>query len=584
MNVFLGLALLATTVGLADAAPAGSPFPDSGVMPPQKASIRQTSQFLPMRDGVSLAMQIVLPSEAPAGVRMPSIVRFTRYGRMGGNTVQVSGSDAFWDVRKYAVIAVDQRGTGSSFGRVQYGKPELDDMNTVINWVVAQPWSNGRVAAIGTSYEGTTAELLAATGNPAVRAVAPLYSDYDYFSLFRPGGILNVGLAQGFSEITAAMDAGGVASPVDGDTGNARVTAAVAEHRANPNLANALRGAEFADDIAPGFTVPEVEMAPVGLQQALALARVPELHVTSWYDAAVAQDVLVRYATVAVPQRVVIGATNHGGSISVNPYRAPGPNTDGALPLQHRLAAQFFAPYLLDAAPPGPPQNSITYFTAGENVWHSTAVWPPAGFASRTLQLTHDNRLGTKADALDGHAALPVVTTGPHNRWFSQMTGEEVSLTDIASGAATAPAYTSDPLPSTIEITGTPVLRLGMTASVGDPSLFAYLLAVAPDGSVTDLTQGELRLVHRKLSPSLPALHSFLRRDAQLVAPGTPLDVPIALLPFSATVPKGYRLRLALAAGELPAFATVGAYTATIRASSHLDVPMRERPDLDAAR
>jgi putative CocE/NonD family hydrolase len=582
VNTLLLFIFLSSTFGFAGPASVDSPFP--AITTPQSVAIAKSSFYLPMRDGTRLAIEVVRPSSAPDTTRMPAIVRFTRYGRTAGKVEQVLATDAFWIARNYIVVVVDQRGTGASFGQVRYGKPEFDDMRTVLDWVVAQAWSNGRTGAIGSSYEGTTAELLAATGHSSVRAVAPLYSDYTYFDLFRPGGIFNEGLASGFSEVTSGMDAGDVATPVTSDTDKSLMRAALSEHRANPDLAKALRSAEFADDAPIGFGIPETAMAPIGVQAELAHARVPELQITSWYDAAIAQGVLTRYATLPIPQRVVINATSHGGTAVANPFRAPVPNTDGAFGGQARLAAAFFAPYLTGDTPPMPAANRITYFTCGENVWHETAIWPPAGFTRRHWHLGRNAHLALAPDTGDSSLPLTAVTTGPHNRWYSQLTGEEVSLADIAHGAAGAPSFTTDPLQTSIEITGTPMLRLTMNASIADPSLFAYLLAIAPDGTAVDLTQGELRLIQRKLNTSAPTLHSFLRADVQRITPGAQLDVPIALLPLSVTVPKGYRLRIALAAGELPAFATAGPYTASVRGTSQLDVPMRERPDLDGAR
>jgi len=580
------LAIVAATIGLALAAataPPTVPSPFPAATPGPRVDVKRDSLYLPMRDGVRLAIELIRASNAPAGARVPAIVRFTRYGRTGG-TDGVSPTDAFWALRNYAVVSVDQRGTGASFGRVRYGKAELGDMRAVLDWVVAQPWSNGRVGAIGTSYEGTTAELLAATGHPAVRAVAPLYSDYDYYDLFRPGGVFNEGLAVGFSQITAGMDAGGVAVAVETDPGRAQLQAALAEHRANADLAVALRSDEFDDDVPTGdLGGSSRDLGPVGSREALERARVPELLVTSWYDAAVAQGALQRYADVAVPQRVVIGATNHGGHRLADPFRAPAPNPDGTLGQQYRLAAAFFQPFLIDGTGASPP-NEISYFTTGENVWRTTATWPPVGMARRSWFLAHDARLTTAPDRATAKLSLDVVTTGAHNRWYSQMTGEDVSLTEIAQGVGGAPSFTTEPLTTAIEITGTPVLHLTMSASIADPSLFAYLLAVAPDGTTTDLTQGELRLVNRKLDGSSIALHSFLRRDAERVRRDAAMDVQLALLPLSTTVPKGYRLRLALAAGERPAFVTGGAYVASVDGRSRLELPIRERPDLNPSK
>jgi hypothetical protein len=392
----------------------------------------------------------------------------------------------------------------------------------------------------------------------------------------------SVGLATGFSQATAAMDAGGAAAPVDGDTGDALMRAAVEDHRANPDLAAATRAMEYSDDLVPQFGVVPADLGILGVRGALGRAKVPELVVASWYDAATVFGTLQRYNELAVPQRVVIVATNHGGGETVDPYATPATNTAGAWGPQYRLAFAFFEPFVTGDAPL--PGRSVTYYTVGENAWKSSEVWPPAGFGPDRWYLGGGRAL-VRAAANGGteQLSLAPVTTGMHSRWFSQLTGEDVLLSDVARAADTAPAYTSDPLPTSVEVTGTPQLRLAMSASIADPSVVAFLLAVAPDGTTYDLTQGELRLVHRKLAPSRITLHTFARRDALAVVPGTPLDVPIALVPLSATVPKGYRLRIALAAGERPALVDGGPYTVVVAATSYLELPLRARPDLDGA-
>ena len=51
----------------------------------------------------------------------------------------------------YAVVAIDVRGTGASFGRwrAPWTPEEADDSSEVIDWIVAQPWSNQRVRQAG---------------------------------------------------------------------------------------------------------------------------------------------------------------------------------------------------------------------------------------------------------------------------------------------------------------------------------------------------------------------------------------------------------------------------------------------------
>ena len=83
--------------------------------------------------------------------------------------------------RGYAVVVVDVRGTGASFGtRDSFRSPrEREDSREIADWIVAQPWSDGRIGSTGISYLGAAADFLASTGHPAVKAIAPLFAVWD---------------------------------------------------------------------------------------------------------------------------------------------------------------------------------------------------------------------------------------------------------------------------------------------------------------------------------------------------------------------------------------------------------------------
>ena len=85
--------------------------------------------------------------------------------------------------RGYALVAVDVRGTGASFGTRDSLRSlrERDDYARIADWVVAQPWSDGRLGATGISYGVAASDFLASSGNPAVRAIAPLSAVWDTY-------------------------------------------------------------------------------------------------------------------------------------------------------------------------------------------------------------------------------------------------------------------------------------------------------------------------------------------------------------------------------------------------------------------
>ena len=194
---------------------------------------RATSLYLPMHDGVRIAVDVLLPKGLPPRAKVPALFKIARFGRapLDGS---LADEDRFWVTHGFARVLIDERGTGASFGTSAYGSGEVSDLREITDWVVKQPWSNGRVGAIGISVEGTASELLAATGHPAVRAVAPLFSDYNFYTdLIRPGGVYHEWLMKNFGSFVKEMDSGGAAKRVTADVDGSLLKQAIADH-ANP--------------------------------------------------------------------------------------------------------------------------------------------------------------------------------------------------------------------------------------------------------------------------------------------------------------------------------------------------------------
>ncbi|WP_277969382.1 CocE/NonD family hydrolase [Sphingomonas echinoides] len=143
---------------------------------PKRAMRPNTSLYIPMRDGVRLAVDLWIPVDgAPAG-RMPTVMETTRYWRANSKGPKRSATQRAFNARGYAYMIIDARGSGASFGhrKMEWSPDKVADRRDVVESIVTRTWSNGKVGGVGTSYSGNTAELLAATGHPAVKAVAPL--------------------------------------------------------------------------------------------------------------------------------------------------------------------------------------------------------------------------------------------------------------------------------------------------------------------------------------------------------------------------------------------------------------------------
>src|SRR5215831_13272399 len=97
---------------LSTMAPGKDPQRYPGYIAPRYKEFVQRSLYLTMRDGVRIAVDVVLPKDLPAGEKLPAVMNMTRYWRSSK-----ANKPAIWfPSHGYANVLVDARGTGASFG------------------------------------------------------------------------------------------------------------------------------------------------------------------------------------------------------------------------------------------------------------------------------------------------------------------------------------------------------------------------------------------------------------------------------------------------------------------------------------
>ncbi len=571
------------------------------LMPGTAAYATDRSVYVPMEDGVRLAADIHLPgvdehtvdkpsvddhgaarvakrdvggnASAANPATFPTLLIMTRYGRASrlsaGGIAAVNGLG-------FAVAVFDMRGSGASEGsrHAVFSAEERADIGRVLDWIVTQDWSNGTVVATGVSYDANLAEFAALAGHPALKAVVSRFGDYDlYRHLIAPGGIRNRMLIEAWGDMVYAADrsigclldretCAGQAhlKPVDGDGDLKLLRRALLQHQKNWNPAQATVGYEFIDDVLPsGRRLADGFLS--ARHRKLRESAVPLQIWGSWMDAATAETALIRYLiNEQAPIEVYIGAWSHGGGLRADPFFAD----DERLRHDTLQPLQQFAEYLVAAKSASYPKRVIHYYTMGSG-WHQTTVWPPAGTRRSRLYFGREATLVTARTAgdngVDTYAVDFGVSTGTANRWYTQLGGGAVSYDKWSAMHPRMLAYTSEPLTSALEITGSPELGLALSSSHPDAAVHVYLSAVSPSGDVVYLTEGHRRLVNRKPagpSAAFPApfdeTMSFRREDAAPITPGEVYDVHIRLLPTSALVPEGYRIRLSLAGHDADTF------------------------------
>ena len=126
----------------------------------------QERAVVAMADGVRLETFVHLPQTLPA----PVLLIRTPYRFPGSGAAFYDRFAQALTDRDYAVVVQNLRGRFRSEGSFTPFGDEMADGVATLDWIRAQPWSNGRIATLGGSYNGYTA-LAAAAGSPHVQAV-----------------------------------------------------------------------------------------------------------------------------------------------------------------------------------------------------------------------------------------------------------------------------------------------------------------------------------------------------------------------------------------------------------------------------
>lgn len=636
-------------------APAATDAHWLGVLPgPARAAapVARGSRMIPMRDGVSIAIDHHVPGNGPA----PAILHQTRYLRSlapRGLLGRLLPVGTLFDVHRairrrflaagYVWVDVDVRGTGASGGRwvTPWHAGEVRDGGEVVEWIVRQPWSNGRVGSLGISYDGTCADLLLVAGHPAVRAVAPLFSLYDAFTdVAFPGGIQLAWFTAAWAAYNRALDEDAFhraatwplwiglcserAAPRAGPLGWLAAGAGrLPEDRVRRLLAgvigglvaggSAVSGAGSAADRAlrarnldvdrigsqvvhrddagfdpewPALTIDS--FSPHRFAEAQRRSGAAVYSYSGWRDGAYARAAIERFLAVGTPgSRLTLGPFTHAGLARVHAFARSAPSR-----FDHAGELLAFFDEHLAGRPARGDGRTVHYFTTGAERWNAADTWPPPGHEPRTLFLWPE-ALRSDPPAAETVLARPVDRTtgsGMRSRWRALLGPSAGDYADRPCGDPRLVAFTSPRFAEPFECTGQPVLVLRVSWDRGDDGhVFAYLEDVAPDGRGWLVSEGQLRALHRALAPTPPAAcatppRSFERAAARPLRPGELAELVFDLLPFSHRFEAGHRLRLALASTDRDHFAPPPPAATELRLHlggarpARLDLPARAAP------
>jgi putative CocE/NonD family hydrolase len=545
---------------------------------------------VPMRDGVALRVDVYRPDD---GERHPVILTRTPYdktrvrarGRLNPLNLAADG---------YVTVGQDVRGRYASDGAYAIGEhvtpTGMNDAYDTIEWIAAQPWSDGNVGMVGGSYEGSIQWPAAVMQPPHLKAIVPVVG---------PSGILFDQALFGGPPYFAFLTYWTVimaADVVDRHEASGKDVArerelmrramsdrdAVLRHlplESNPYLDfEGLREMYSALILGfnPDFESPVMRAVLADYARRFGFAKpedaifwpfhkvaVPVLNVGGWYDIsswsafknfnAMREQGATEVARAG--QHVLMGPWQHsaGGPEYLGDLDF-GPSSVGSVVIERHVMA-FFDRYLRGADQSLAP---VRYFTMGENRWHDADAWPPEEARVESFYLRGSGSANTAAgdgalssqpapgdeppDRFVYDPADPVPTTG----------GRHIDIGGVIPGPREQArverrqdvlCYTTPVLEKEIEITGDVALRLFAATSAKDTDFTVTLVDVHPDGSAYNVTDGVVRARYRK-GPFRPTL----------VEPGAIEEYRIQLGPTSHLFKSGHRLRVDVSSSNFPAW------------------------------
>ena len=483
--------------------------------------------WIPMEDGVRLAVSLFLPEGAGEGRAAPVVLEALPYRKDDATASYRPEYERLCGEYGYAVARVDLRGTGSSEGIAtdEYPASEQADLCQVIAWLADQPWPTGAVGMSGTSYSGFNALQVAAERPPALRAIIAIYASDDRYTddVHYTGGALKLLDLVDYPLYMVALNALPPVPAIAGPDWRERWRARV--EGLEPWLLRWL------EEQADGPYWRQGSLRPAYERIAC-----PTMLVAGWADG-------YRNATfrmlerLRAPARLLFGPWSH---MAID-TSLPGPRID-LVPemvrwwdrwLRGRRNGVDEAPpvtvFVRHATRPAPDLDEV----AGS--WRDEPVWPPERARSLTLPLSG------AAPASEGVDRLAVRADVGSAAWISCAGHLPFGQPDDQrSDDAWSLVYDWD-LDEELEILGHPRLAVRVGSSAPVAFLSAKLCDVFPDGTSALVARGFLNLAQRRS-----------RTDPEPMRPGVVEVVELELDATSWVFPAEHRLRLSLAGTDWP--------------------------------
>jgi uncharacterized protein len=557
------------------------------------------NEMVRMRDGVQLATDIYRPARNGSAIdgKFPVILDRTPY-----NKDSISAAANYLVPHGYVVIAQDVRGRYRSEGRWFPIRDDPNDGFDLAKWIGSQPWFDGHIGTMGSSYEGATQHAMAIADAPYLTAMIPrnAMSDFGRYGVRHNGAFelrfFNWVLTLGNSSNTVNEAAAAERAAIDPAAGPALIE--MGKHVQDYVRSLPLRAGTTPLKFAPDYETWLIEAMSHGdyddfwknagssvVDHLAAYADVPEYHTTGWYDSWGASVANINFVelrkTKKSLQRLIVGPWIH--SSENHDYAGQAQFTpDAALDLW-TFHLRWFDHWLkgidngVDREPPvriyvmgggdghKTPEGRI--FVGGH--WRDEQELPLARAPATPYYLHADGFLSLQKPAgdpplhylFDPHNPVPTLggNVSSQGALMFQGAADQRCRPDFWLCSDSKPlsarndilVFQTPPLTRDMEVTGRLIVKLWASSNSVDTDFTAKLIDVYPP------------------NPSFPAgvdlniADSIVRAryrngpgKAELQKPGQPYEFTIEMYPTSLVFRSGHRIRLDISSSNFPRFDT----------------------------
>lgn len=486
---------------------------------------RLETAMVECRDGVCLATDVILPICGED--KLPTVLVRTPYNKR-------NVTDAYINYARhgYAVVIQDVRGRSESEGEFIPMYSETEDGDDCLNWIAAQPWSDGNVGMIGGSYLGYVQWAAAASGNPHLAAmVSQVCAGSPFVDIPKKGGCYISGtLAWNFAMSTREADFT-LMNRDDWDE-----VLAIRPLKELPKKALGY-DIDFFTKQLEHHNLDDFWNAGDWFSRSQGLELPPAMIVSGWFDDNGMGTTQALELAEQIPKgkrKAILGPWRHGYNAN---YDLPEVyvGTQGVRYDLDLRYLQWFDRFLKGKENGIDKTAPVEYYTIGENKWKTDELWPVLKAENQSFYLTADGGLSRKIPTENGKDTYKYNPDNPAPQIIDLSTNELQVAADYTAVEKRSDVlcYTTPVLKEDLTITGDAKITLYISSDAVDTDFVVRITEVTPDGRSIKYIDGVMGAKYRDGFES-----------AKILTPGEVVKITIGTSKISKTFFAGNRLRL----------------------------------------